>query len=212
VVEDDWAGDLRLEGDDVPTIHALDGGRGVIHLGSFSKNLMPGLRVGWVAAPPEVARRIEALKQITDCGTSPMLQMALWRFLDGGHLEPHLVRVRAGYRARRDAMLSGLARRFPSEVAWSRPHGGLFVWVTMPDVVDGDELFVAAGREGVSFSCGSLFHLEGRGRNTMRLAYASVGPDRIDDGLAILGGLIAERLAEPERRPAGGLERTLPVL
>jgi DNA-binding transcriptional MocR family regulator len=165
-----------------------------------------------VAAPTEVARRIEALKQIADCGTSPLLQMALWRFLDDGHLEPHLDRVRTGYRERRDAMLAGLVRHFPAEVGWTRPHGGLFVWVTMPDAVDGDELFVAAGREGVSFSCGSLFHLEGRGRNTLRLAYASVGPERIDGGLRILGGLIAERLAEPERRPAGGFERTLPVL
>ena len=109
-------------------------------------------------------------------------------------------------------MLSGLERHFPSDVAWTRPQGGLFVWVTMPDTVDGDELFVAAGRAGVSFSCGSLFHLEGRGRNTLRLAYASVEPARIEEGLKLLGGLIAERLAEPERRPAGGVERTLPVL
>jgi len=212
IVEDDWAGDLRFEGDGQPTLHALDGGRNVVHLSSFSKKLMPGLRIGWAVAPPEVARRIEALKQIGDCGTSPLLQCALDRFLRDGALDGHLVRVRRAYRERRDAMLASLERHLPAETTWTRPRGGLFVWVTLPDEVDGDELFVAARREGVTFSRGSLFHLDGRGRNTLRLAYAAVAPERIDEGVAILGRLVRERRAEPSRSGSGRLVETLPVL
>lgn len=211
VVEDDWAGDLRFEGDDLPTMHAIDGSN-VLYLSSFSKKLMPGLRLGWVAAPPEVTRRLEALKQVADCGTSPLLQTALQRFLAAGRLERHLRTVRATYRERRDAMLRSLRRHFGADVAWTRPRGGLFVWVTLPSRVDADALSAEAEAAGVSFSRGSLFHLEGRGRNTMRLAFAASDPDRIDEGLAVLGKLVRERIetagaGEPDR-----LEETLPVL
>lgn len=212
LIEDDWAGDLRIDGDDLPTLHALDGGANVVHLSSFSKKLMPGLRIGWVAAPPEVARRLEALKQIADCGTSPLLQAALQRFLSEGELDGHLRRVRETYRERRDGMLAALRRAFPSPVAWTRPRGGLFVWVTLPDRVDGDELFAAATREGVTFSRGSLFHLDGRGRNTLRLAYAAVDPERIERGLDVLGGLLAERVRAAAPGTSDRLVETLPVL
>jgi GntR family transcriptional regulator/MocR family aminotransferase len=212
VVEDDWAGGLRFEGVELPTLHALDGGRHVLYLSTFSKKLMPGLRIGWVAAPVEVVQRLIALKQITDCGTSPVLQAALLRFLENGDLENHLDRIRSAYRKRRDIMLESLARHFPAEVAWEVPEGGLFLWIMLPDGLDSGELFVAARREGVLFSRGEVFHVDGSGSNTMRLTYAAVPPGRIDEGIAILGNLIRKRWADSDRPAREAIEETLPIL
>lgn len=212
VVEDDWAGDLRFEGRDLPSLHALDGGRQVIYLSTFSKKLLPGIRVGWVAAPQPVFERLVALKQISDCGTSPLVQAALDAFLSEGGLEAHLAQVLRAYRTRRDAMLAALERHFPSGARWSRPEGGLFVWVRLPDGFDARELFAAAREQGVLFSPGDVFHLEGAGRNTMRLTYAAVPPDAVERGVSILGHLLRERAEATGRRPARPAEEAVPIL
>jgi DNA-binding transcriptional MocR family regulator len=212
IVEDDWAGDLRFDGEDLPTLHAIDGGEHVVYLSTFSKKLMPGLRIGWVAAPPRALERLVALKQISDCGTSPVLQAALLDFLRQGHLEAHLRRVRTAYRERRDIMLESLARHFPDGVDWSSPEGGLFLWLTLPDRFDTGEIFAAAGRENVLFSRGSLFHVDGQGANTMRLTYAAVPPDRIDRGVEILGEIIRSRWPEDERSDRATAAETIPIL
>jgi DNA-binding transcriptional MocR family regulator len=201
VVEDDWAGDLRLEGEDVPTMHALDGGGHVIHLSTFSKKLLPGLRIGWLAAPPPVLARVALLKQIEDHGTSLLLQAALHAFLEDGLLADHLEATRAAYRRRRDAMLAAIDREFPAGIEVSRPEGGLFVWVTLPRGVDGDEIAAAARDRGVLLSPGSLFHFDGGGRNTLRLTFSAVAPDPIDRGISVLGALLRERV------PGGSLKR-----
>ena len=196
VVEDDWAGELRYEGDPIPTLHALDGGRRVLYVSTFSKKLMPGLRVGWVVAPERVRDRLVALKQVEDCGTSPLLQEALQRFLEKGGLERHLRRVRPAYVERRDRLQNALDRHFPDGVHWTRPTGGLFIWVTLPGEVDSNELFLAARQRGVLFSRGELFHVGGSGRDTLRLGFGGVDPERIPEGIAVLGELIRERLSE----------------
>ncbi|MCP3978199.1 MAG: PLP-dependent aminotransferase family protein [bacterium] len=193
VVEDDWAGDLRLGGEDLPSLYALDGGRHVIHVGTFSKKLMPGLRIGWVAAPQPVYSRLVELKRIEDCGTSPLLQKALHVFLQENGLSDHLRRVLPIYRERRDTMLDALQRHLPEGAQWTRPVGGLFLWVTLPGDFDGNELFVAARQKGVLFSRGELFHSNGQGRNSMRLTYSAASPSQIESGVAILGELIRER-------------------
>ena len=211
LVEDDWAGDLRLDGDEQLSLHALDGGQHVVYLSTFSKKLMPGLRVGWVAAPPVVVERLVELKRVRDCGTSPLIQAALHGFLRNGGLEKHLERVLPAYRDRRDAMLSALSRHFPAEARWTRPAGGLFLWVTLPRGFDGNELFVAAGQEGVFYSRGDLFHSDGGGRSTMRLTYSSATPERIESGVEILGRLVKERLerSAPVGRPS---TESMPIL
>lgn len=193
VIEDDWAGDLRFHGEELPTLHALDGGRHVIYLSTFSKKLLPGLRIGWVAAPAPVLERLQALKQIEDHGSSPLLQAALHAFLEDGGLESHLRRVRPAYRERMQIMLDGMQAHFPEGVGWTRPEGGLFLWVTLPDGLDGDDLFVAARERQVLISRGDLFHSDGSGRNAFRLTYASVQPAQICSGIATLGELIGER-------------------
>lgn len=195
VVEDDWAGDLRFEGPDLPTLHALDDGGHVVYLSTFSKKLIPGIRVGWVAAPPAVRERLLVLKQVEDHGTSLVLQAALHEFLRNGSLEEHLANVRTAYRARRDAMLEALDREFPATARWVRPLGGLFVWVELPPGVDANELAVDALREGISIGPGTLFHVEGRGSGAMRVSFASTSPDRIGRGIAALGRIVDGRRA-----------------
>ncbi len=194
VVEDDWAADLRFSGRDLPTLHAMGEGRHVIYVSTFSKNLLPGLRVGWIAAPPPVLDRLTALKQIEDNGSSPLLQAALHAFLRDGGLERHLLRIRPAYRERSGIMLAALERHFPGGVSWSRPEGGLFLWARLPEGLDSDELFVAATEKRVLFSRGSLFHATGSGADAIRLTYASVRPAQIEAGIAVLGGLIRDML------------------
>jgi DNA-binding transcriptional MocR family regulator len=205
VVEDDWGSELRLDGDEQPTLHALDGGKHVIYLGTFSKKLMPGLRVGWVAAPRAVLDRLVELKRLEDCGTSPILQSALHTFLQHRGLERHLGRVLPAYRDRRDAMLEALERHLPAGASWTTPEGGMFVWVKLPPGFDGGDLFMAARREGVLYSRGELFHSDGSGRDCLRLTYAAASPEQIEEGVRRLGELIRERrpgAAEPRRSAA----------
>jgi len=211
VVEDDWGGDLRLEGRSLPTLHALDGGRHVIYLSTFSKKLMPGLRVGWVGAPQPVLDRLVELKRVQDCGTSPLLQAALDRFLRDGGLENHLERILPAYRQRRDSMAEALDRYFPKEAHWDKPTGGLFIWVTLPEDFDGNDLFAAARHRGVLYSRGELFHSDGSGRNSFRLTYSAASPEQIREGVATLGELIRQRWPEPRQSAQARSTEDVPI-
>jgi GntR family transcriptional regulator/MocR family aminotransferase len=211
IVEDDWAGDLRFEGEDLPTLHALDGGQHVIYLSTFSKKLMPGLRVGWLSAPPPVLERLIELKRIQDCGTSPLLQAALDVFLREGGLREHLDRIRPAYRERRDCMMEALQRHFPAEARWDRPIGGMFIWVRLPAAFDGDDLFVAARQNGVLYSRGELFHGDGSGRNTLRLTYSAASQEQIESGVATLGKLIRERWPDEDEPARQSAAETMPI-
>jgi DNA-binding transcriptional MocR family regulator len=193
IVEDDWAGDLRFAGRDLPTLHTLDGGKHVLYLSTFSKKLLPGLRVGWVAAPEPVFERLLALKQIEDCGTSPLVQAALHAFIASGSQGEHLARVRSAYLSRSLAMDEAIRIHFPEGARFTVPSGGLFGWVELPETVDGDELFAAARERGVLVGRGSLFHVSGGGRNTLRLTFASAAEEQIRAGIAVLGELLQQR-------------------
>lgn len=211
VVEDDWASGLRLAGPELPTLHALDGGAHVIYLNTFSKKLLPGLRIGWVAAPAAVMQRLVALKQIRDCGTSPLLQSALHLFLRAGGLEEHLARALPSHRERRDCMIQALARHLPPEAVFTRPEGGLFVWLTLPAGIDGRELALAARQRGVRYSGGEAFHAGADGGRTARLSYSTAAPAQIEAGVAILGDLIRERWPARATRDTRAVE-AMPIL
>jgi GntR family transcriptional regulator/MocR family aminotransferase len=183
IVEDDWAGDLRFEGRDLPTLHALDGGKHVLYISTFSKKLLPGLRVGWVAAHEPVFERLLALKQIEDCGTSPLVQAALHAFIASGSQEEHLARVRAAYLSRSLAMDEAIRIHFPEGARFTRPSGGLFGWVALPDTVDGDELFTAARERLVGRGSSSTSPEAAR---LLRLTFASAA-EANQSGIAVLG-------------------------
>src|SRR5262245_44291626 len=128
ILEDDFGGDLRYEGEEIPALAALDRSESVIYLSTFAKKLLPGLRIGWLAAPREAIERLSFLKQLTDWNTSLLLQGALNEFCRRGMLARHLKRVVAIYRVRRDAMIDAMRRHFPKEARWTEPQGGLVVW------------------------------------------------------------------------------------
>ena len=211
IVEDDWAGDLRFEGADLPSLYTLDRGQHVIYLSTFSKKLMPGLRLGWLAAPRRALERLVELKRVQDCGTSPLLQVALDAFLRQGGLREHLARVLPVYRQRRDRMIAALEREFPPRAEWIRPQGGLFVWVAMPEGFDAEDLFAAARQRGVLFSRGELFHSDGSGGNTFRLTYSAATLEQIDQGVGILGELIREGSPEKDEGSDRKSAETMPI-
>jgi len=195
VVEDDFGGELRYEGEDLPTLKSLDRGGCVVYLSTFGKKLLPGLRVGWLAAPQPLAERIAHLKKISDYSTSVLLQAALHEFCRRGELRRHLGQVVGHYRERRDAMLAALEDCFPRSAEWTRPEGGLVVWVTLPDGVGAEDVAAEASAQGVLVGCGDLFYLGRPRRENLRLAFSQASPVQIRDGVGILGQIINRKIA-----------------
>ncbi len=170
--------------DSLPPLHAL-APEWVFYVGSFSKIIAPGLRLGWLA-PPEAARaRAAIIKESLDLETSGLTQRAVARFMDRGHLPAHIERLRATYRDRRDRMLAALERHFPPEARWSRPHAGMFVWIELPRGVDTLALLeVAVAREAIAYVPGQAFAVRGHdAAHCLRLSFSNCQPDRIEDGI-----------------------------
>lgn len=203
VVEDDSSGALRFEGAPLPPLRALDRRGLVLHLSTFSKKLLPAARVGWICLPEPIRDRIVALKQLTDCTTSLLVQAALYEFCRRGLLDQHLERVRGIYRERRDAMVEALRRHFPDEARWTVPDGGLLLWVTLPEGVDTREILAAALARGISFNPGALFFMETPRSHHLRLTFGGNAPERIREGIRILGDIAARACARAgHARPA----------
>lgn len=205
IVEDDPYGQLRYEGEHQPSLVRLDAeyhgagnGRpftgGVIYLGTLSKTLAPGLRIGWIVAPEEVAVRLAQMKQGADLHSSTFAQMVAYETARGGFLDSHVRLIRRVYRERRNAMLASLERHCPPGVRWTRPQGGLFLWLTLPAGVDSTALLRDALEEKVAFVPGHAFHPLGGGGNTMRLNFSHCPPEVIEEGVARLGRVLGKRL------------------
>jgi 2-aminoadipate transaminase len=195
VYEDDPYGGVRFEGEELPTLYELTGGRNVIYSSSFSKVVAPGIRVGYAVLPEELVQPIEAVATETYISPSVFVQGALHEFLTAGRYEEALERVRAGLRDRRDAMLESLERDFPEEASWSRPEGGYFLWLDLPAGVATDGLFDRAAEADVTFVKGADFFLDGSGQESARLAFSFPSPDEIREGIARLGVLVRESAA-----------------
>jgi 2-aminoadipate transaminase len=195
VLEDNPYGLLRYEGMPVPPLYALDGGVFVMYLGTFSKILSPGIRLGWVVAPPPVLEKINLGKQAGDLCSSTLSQLVVKAYFDEGHWRDYVGSMTEIYRTRRDTMLDALAEFFPPEAEWTRPAGGLFIWATLPDYIDTTDLLARALREDVAFVPGEGAYLDGRGRSSMRLSYSTVGEDAIREGIRRIGNVIAEQVA-----------------
>jgi len=200
LLEDDPYGELRYEGADLLPLRALPGGEETVYLGTFSKILAPGLRLSWVVAPRPLMARLVLAKQGADLHTDTLTQRAVLHYCLHADMDGHVARLRRAYRERRDAMLAALARYFPSEARWTRPEGGLFIWVTLPEGVDTRALLAVALERGVAFVPGTAFHVTsagGHGGRSLRLNLSHADPDRIDDGMRRLGEVVAATLAHP---------------
>jgi len=195
VLEDNPYGLLRYEGEPVPTLRRLDGGVYVMYLGTFSKILSPGIRLGWVVAPPPVLEKINLGKQGADLCTSTLSQLIVQAYFEESDWREYVDSLRDIYRARRDAMLDALAEYFPPQAEWTRPRGGLFIWATLPDFIDTTDLLARALRDNVAFVPGAAAYLDGRGRQSMRLNYSSQTGDEIREGIRRIGKVIDEQIA-----------------
>ena len=194
VLEDNPYGLLRYEGEAPEPLYALDGGVYVMYLGTFSKILSPGIRLGWVAAPPPVLEKINLGKQEADLCTSTLSQLMVQAYFEIGDWRDYVRSLTAIYRSRRDAMLDALADYFPPQAEWTRPGGGLFIWATLPDFIDTDDLLVRALRDNVAFVPGSGAYLDGRGHSSMRLNFSGSDEERIREGVRRIGEAIKEQL------------------
>ncbi len=195
VVEDDPYGELRYTGEPVPPIKAFDTTGRVIYLSTFSKILSPGIRLAWVVASEEMIRKLVLLKQATDLCTAPFIQYTAYEYCESGIMEEHIEQIRQVYRVRMGAMLSALERYFPRDgVTWTRPEGGMFVWVTLPNEVDVEDLLKEAVAHKVAFVPGSAFYVDGRPHSTMRLNFSNASPEQIEEGIRRLGEIVQRRL------------------
>jgi DNA-binding transcriptional MocR family regulator len=190
VIEDDPYGLVRFEGEPVPSLLELAPPGRVLHSCSFSKTFAPGLRVGYLVLPPEIAAAIEAIAISTYVSPAIFTQAIAWEFLRSGLLEPNLERVGAKLRERRDAMLTALERDFPEGTSWSRPEGGYFIWLDLPEGVDSGRLLVEAEAAGVTFVKGEDFFLDGQGRGSARLAFSFASAEEITEGISRLASAV----------------------
>ncbi|WP_329338316.1 PLP-dependent aminotransferase family protein [Streptomyces sp. NBC_01352] len=188
IVEDDPYGELRFEGERVPWIATYPGAEDrTVLLGSFSKVMAPGLRLGWLRAPGALRRACAVAKQAADLHTPTVNQLAAARYLADRDLDAHVRRVAGVYRERRDAMLAGLADALPEGSAWSRPEGGMFLWARLPSSYDTTELLARVVRQDVAYVPGAPFYAGEPDRSTLRLCFVTQTPEEIGEGLRRLG-------------------------
>jgi 2-aminoadipate transaminase len=193
LIEDDPYGSLSYKGEPLPKMVAMNPD-GVIYMGSFSKVLTPGIRLGYVVAPLPLARRLELAKQAADLHTSQLTQMVVHEVIKDGFLDQHIPKIRALYGDQCQVMLDAMAQHFPAGVEWTKPEGGMFIWVTLPKHIDAMKLLDEAIAQKVAFVPGSPFYANEPATNTLRLSFVTVPPERIRHGIEILGKLIAAKL------------------
>lgn len=193
VIEDDPYGALNYRGEPLPTMLSMAPDH-IVHLGSFSKVLAPGLRIGYLIAPESLHFKLVQAKQATDLHTPSLTQRIAHEVIRDGFLDEHVPGIRALYASQCDAMLDALARHMPAGVSWNRPEGGMFVWVQLPASIDSMALLEAAIVQNVAFVPGAPFFANDAQANTLRLSFVTVPPEQIEQGVARLGKLLRERL------------------
>jgi 2-aminoadipate transaminase len=202
IVEDNPYGELRYSGRALPSLFELDARNGgasgldshVIYTGTFSKVLMPGLRVGWVIASRPVIEKLTQAKQAADLHTGTLSQHLALKLVREGFMEEFVPVLCRHYGKRRDAMLDALEKYFPKGAVWTQPEGGMFLWVTLPETINAGELLPAALKRGVAYVPGEAFHLTGEGKNTVRLNFSNAPPERIEAGIRKLGKLFESKI------------------
>ncbi len=193
LIEDDPYGELSYHGEPLPKMLSMNP-NGVIYMGSFSKVLTPGIRLGYVVAPVQLLRRLELAKQAADLHTSQLTQMVVYEVVKDGFLDQHIPTIRTLYRQQCSAMLDALQEYFPSSVIWTKPEGGMFVWITLPKHINSLHLLEEAIAQNVAFVPGAPFYANAAESNTLRLSFVTVPPEKIRAGIAKLGALIAAKI------------------
>jgi 2-aminoadipate transaminase len=193
LIEDDPYGALSYRGEPMPKMLNMNPG-GVIYMGSFSKILTPGIRLGYVVAPIPLARKLEQAKQATDLHTAQLTQMVVHEVVKDGFLTEHIPTIRKLYSDQCQAMLHALEEHFPKAATWTRPEGGMFIWVTLPKHIDTSKLIDEAIAQNIAFVPGAPFYANEPEHNTLRLSFVTVPPEKIRAGVAVLGKLIASKL------------------
>ena len=190
IVEDSPYRELRYEGEHIPTMYSLAPDH-VIHLGSFSKIFAPGFRLGWAIAHPEILDKIYVCKQSLDLCPPIFDQYVAAEFLSSGRLDANLEKSIALYKRNRDLLLSLLEEHMPEGVSWTHPEGGLFLFLTMPEGFDAVKFYDVALDAGVAYVAGEFFHPDGSGKNTMRMNFSFMTPERITEGVRLLASLLS---------------------
>jgi 2-aminoadipate transaminase len=205
IIEDDPYGQLRYEGEDIPSVEILDSRMreqngtytgNVIYLSTFSKILAPGLRLAWVVAPDNVIHKLALAKQGTDLNTSTFNQIVAHEVGQHGFIDRHVEMMRKVYLERRNAMVQSLQEHMPEGVTWTRPQGGLFLWVTLPEPFNSTELLPQVIEENVAYVPGEFFHADGTGKNTMRLNFSYCSPEKINEGISRLGKAFKKKMGQ----------------
>ena len=189
IVEDSPYRELRYEGEHIPTMYSLDPDR-VIHLGSFSKIFAPGFRLGWAIAHPEILDKIYVCKQSLDLCPPIFDQYVAAEFLASGRLDENLLKSIELYKGKRDLLLGLLEEYMPEGVSWTHPEGGLFLFLTMPEGFDAVKFYDKALDAGVAYVAGEFFHPDGCGKNTMRMNFSFMSPEKITEGVKLLATLL----------------------
>jgi 2-aminoadipate transaminase len=193
LIEDNPYGDLCYQGEPLPKLLNMNP-NGVIYMGSFSKILTPGIRLGYVVGPAPLIRKLEQAKQAADLNTATLTQMVVYEVIKDGFLKEHIPTIRSFYAAQCDFMLAAMSKHFPESVTWTRPEGGMFIWVTLPKHIDSKELLEEAVLNNVAFVPGGPFYANAPETNTFRLSFVTVSPEKINEGIEKIGQLIKARL------------------
>ncbi|RME30304.1 MAG: PLP-dependent aminotransferase family protein [Candidatus Zixiibacteriota bacterium] len=194
IIDDNPYGELQFSDERIPTLKSI-GGDEVVALRTFSKLVSPGFRVGWMNGPTEVIEQFEKVKQCVDLHANTFAQYLMLEFIKQGYLEPHVEKIRADYKAKRDTMLAALAEYFPPEITWTRPEGGMFIWLRLPSKLSAKELLNKAVERQVAYVYGEPFYPLGGGEHTMRLNYSNATHETIREGIKRLGDLFKAELA-----------------
>lgn len=207
ILEDDPYGELRYEGEHIKHCRSLDTEERVIYFGTFSKILAPGYRIGWVSAPEEIIKKMVIAKQFTDLCTNPFGQHVVAEFMSRGLVEKHIENIKALYGRKQKIMLKALDEHFTmDEVHWTKPEGGMFLWVTMPEYMSSRRMFKYAIKEKVAYVTGGAFFPNGGGDNCMRLNFTHATDENIDIGIEKLAGVIEKELVRQKEEPVIDLE------
>lgn len=193
IIDDNPYGELRYKGEEVPSLKSL-GGDLVVQLGTFSKIISPGIRIGWIAASTEVMVVFEKMKQGTDLHTNTLAQYVIYEYVKAGHLDRHIEKIKESYAKRMKVMLKALEDYFPEEISWTKPEGGLFLWVELPKEVSATELFDKAIQEKVAYVPGKFFFARGDRDNTLRLNFCTMSEKMIEEGIKRLARVFKENI------------------